>query len=127
MHARYLGGDGGKGPAAWAAGLRVPRLKLAGRAAKPQQDAMFLRLFRFGGEGGIFEKTREAGDGGYRSAGEPFQEKPTMEFVLVRAALTRQACGGFARHGIVRNSALVMSAQSRSRTAPDFSARSFSR
>src|SRR5262245_42784221 len=45
MDARQFCGNAAEGSAGWPAGLRVPRLELAGSTAEPEQDTMLLLAF----------------------------------------------------------------------------------
>src|SRR5215204_186620 len=119
MNARDFRWDAPERPAARTARLWIPGLKLAGRTAKPQENAMLLRLLRFRREDRIVKQTGETRHGGERAARQPLEKKSAMDQVLVRAALAGARLGscGLHVHGMVRNSALVISAQRRSRTA----------
>src|SRR6185503_12075229 len=119
VHPGNLRRDAAERPAAGPAWFRVPCFKLARRAAKPEQDAMLLRLLRRGGENWVFKQPGETHRAGQRAAGQALEKKPSMKLMLARRALAGRHGWRFAVHfyGIVKNSALVISAHIRSRTA----------
>ena len=87
MDARNLGGDAGEGSAAGPARLGIPRFKLARRAAKPQENAMFLGFFCLRRKERILKQARKTRQAGQRAARQPFDEKPPVQPMLVHAAL----------------------------------------
>ena len=103
--------------AAGPAGLRIPSLELARGTAQPEKDAALLGAFCLRGKNGI---VKQAGKTPHPCGGEPLEEQPTMEPMLVTRAVAGLEVWGRLRHqahGMVRNSALVNSAQTRSRAA----------
>ena len=87
MDAGDLRGNAPKRSAGGPAGLGIPGLELARRAAQPEEDAVLLRFLRFLRENAIVKKPRETRDAGQGAAGQSFQEQPAMQPVLIGAAV----------------------------------------
>ena len=134
MDARNLGWDASERSATGTAGFGIPGFELTGRPAKPKQDTMFLGFFRLRREDWILKQARETRDAGQRTACQSLDKEPAMQPVLVHAArarlsvrarcMTRATSAGahiceirIHHHGMVKNSALVIMAQSKSRSA----------
>ena len=107
----------------WAAsgtpGLGIPCLKLTGCATQPKQDAVLLRLLGFSSKNWIFKQSGETRNACQRATSKPLQEKAAMQTMLIDAAPAGKTFIGFIKHhqGMVKNSALLISAHSKSRTA----------
>ena len=86
-------GDGFERSAGGGAGFGVPGFELAGSAAEPKEDTVFLFLLGDPGEGGSAEEAGEAhaGDG---SGGEALQELTAVDVVVRGAAVLGWIGGG---------------------------------
>src|ERR1043166_4549727 len=86
MNARDFSANALERAAVRAVRFGVPGFKLAGRSAKPEQDAMFLGAFGAFGKGGQREQTAPAHERDGPGAGESLEKETAMQPVIRFAA-----------------------------------------